>query len=150
MFRLWFSISRLLISPGWRRELALENLALPQQLAVMKRQCPRPRLRAADRRFWVSLSRVWPNWRKPLLLVRPDTVIGWHRRGFRFFWTWISRRKRSGRPGTRSDLRDLVPRMAGANPLWGAPRIHGELLKLDRYAYRSEDFVLVALNYAAL
>src|SRR5215472_12362619 len=63
MFRLWFSISRLLISPGWRRELALENLALPQQLAVMKRQCPRPRLRAADRRFWVSLSQVWPNWR---------------------------------------------------------------------------------------
>src|SRR5439155_2034784 len=73
---------------------------------------------------------VLPNWRKSLLLVRPETIIGWHRRGFRLFWSWISRHKRSGRPGTRRELRDLVRKMAEANPLWGAPRIHGELLKL--------------------
>lgn len=130
MSRLLFSIFRLLVFPASLKELALENLALRQQLAVMKRQCPRPRLRTTDRWFWVSLSRIWPNWRKPLLLVRPETVIGWHRRGFRLFWSWISRRKQLGRPGTRRELRDLVRRMAAANPLWGAPRIHGELLKL--------------------
>ena len=130
MFRLLFSIIRLLVFAVRLKELALENLALRQQLAVMKRKCPRPRLRRADRCFSVSLSRVWPNWRKPLLLVRPETVIGWHRRGFRLFWTWISRRKRPGRPGTNIEVRDLVRQMAEANPLWGAPRVHGELLKL--------------------
>ena len=130
MFRLLFSLYRLLVFPTRFKELTLENLALRQQLAVMKRQCPRPRLRRADRWFWVSLSRVWPNWRKPLLLVRPETVIGWHRGGFRLFWTWISRRRRPGGPGTKRQVRDLVCKMAEANPLWGAPRIHGELLKL--------------------
>jgi hypothetical protein len=130
MFRLLFSIFRLLVFPARLKELALENLALRQQLAVMKRQCPRPRLQTPDRWFWVSLSRIWPNWRKPLLLVRPETVIGWHRRGFRLFWSWISRRKQLGRPETRHELRELVRGMAAANPLWGAPRIHGELLKL--------------------
>ena len=96
----------------------------------MKRQCPRPRLRKADRFFWVWLSRIWPNWRKALLVVRPETVVSWHRKGFRLFWTWISRRKRSGRPGVSPEIRDLIRKMAAANPLWGAPRIHGELLKL--------------------
>ena len=80
--------------------------------------------------FWVCLARFWPNWQKSLLLVRPETVVSWHRRGFRLFWTWISRRKRSGRPGMSRELRDLVCKMAEANPLGGAPRIHGELLKL--------------------
>ena len=130
MFRLLFSIFRLLVWPSRVEELAVENLALRQQLAVWKRPCPRPRLRAADRRFWVSLAQVWPHGRKALLLVRPETVIGGHRRGFRLFWSWISRHKRSGRPGTRRELRDLVRKMAEANPLWGAPRIHGELHKL--------------------
>ena len=130
MFRFLFSIFRLLVFPASIKEVALENLALRQQLAVMKRQCPRPRLRGADRWFWVGLLRAWPNWRKALLLVRPETVIGWHRQGFRLFWTRISKRKRSGRPGLNRELRDLVRKMAEANPLWGAPRIHGELLKL--------------------
>ena len=130
MFRLLFSFFRLLVSPANVKELALENLALRQQLAVLKRRWPRPRLRNADRLFWVWLSRIWPKWRRALLLVRPETVVGWHRQGFRFFWTWISRRNQSGRPGANREVRDLVRKMADANPLWGAPRIHGELLKL--------------------
>ena len=130
MLVLCHSLLRLLLSSWNVREVALENLALRQQLAVMKRQCPRPRLQIADRLFWIWLSRIWPHWRKALLLVRPETVIGWHRRGFRLFWTWISRRKRSGRPGVIPEIRDPIRRMAEANPFWGAPRIHGELLKL--------------------
>ena len=130
MFALTSSLFRLLLSPRHVREVALENLALRQQLAVMKRQYPRPRLRKADRLFWVWLSRIWPNWRKALLVVRPETVVGWHRQGFRLFWTWISRRKRSGRLGLSPEVRDLIRKMAAANPVWGAPRIHGELLKL--------------------
>src|SRR5215469_6274236 len=101
MFSLLCSLIRLFALPGQVREMALENLALRQQLAVMKRQCPRSRLRATDRWFWVGLLWTWPNWRKALLLVRPETVIGWHRRGFRLFWTWI--------PGRRSAV---DPRLA--------------------------------------
>jgi hypothetical protein len=98
MFALTSSLFRLLLSPRHVQGIALENLALRQQLAVMKRQCPRPRLRRADRLFWVWLSRIWPHCREALLVVRPETVVGWHRQGCRLFWTWISRRKRSGRP----------------------------------------------------
>jgi putative transposase len=130
MFKLLFSWLRLLVSPGNVRELALENLALRQQLAVIKRQCPRPLLRRADRLFWVWLSAGWKNWRSALVIVKPETVVAWHRQGFRLFWTWISRRKRRGRPEVNPAIRGLIRRMANANPLWGAPRIHGELLKL--------------------
>jgi Integrase core domain len=111
------------------RELALENLALRQQLAVWKSRQPRPRLTEMDRIFWVFLSRVWTSWRHSLHVVRPETVVRWHRQGFRRYWAWKSRR-RSGRPVISTDLRDLIRRMSHANPLWGAPRIHGELLKL--------------------
>src|SRR3989442_5553638 len=111
------------------RELALENLALRQQLAVWKARQPRPRLTALDRIFWVMLSRLWKNWQNSLRVVRPATVVGWHRRGFRRYWAWKSRRRR-GRPMISAELRDLIRRMSHANPLWGAPRIHGELLKL--------------------
>src|SRR5262245_42103269 len=111
-----------------RRELALENLALRQQLAVWKARQPRPRLTKTDRIFWVVLSRLWTNWRRSLQVVRPETVVRWHRRGFRLYWAWKSRRR--GRPGIGRDLRDLIRQMRRANPLWGAPRIHGELLKL--------------------
>jgi putative transposase len=130
MFRLLLSIFRFLVSPASLEELALENLALRQQLAVLKRQCPRPRLRKVDRWFWVRLSRVWSKWRRPLLIVRPETVVGWSRRGFRLYWTWISKRGRAGRPPVSAEVRDLIRKMAHANPLWGAPRIRGELLKL--------------------
>src|ERR671930_1635716 len=112
-----------------RRELALENLALRQQVAVWKARQPRPRLTEIDRIFWVLLSRLWTHWRHSLLVVRPGTVIGWHRQGFRRYWAWKSRHRR-GRPGIRTEVRDLIRRMSGAYPLWGAPRIHGELLKL--------------------
>src|SRR5262245_31350829 len=112
-----------------RRELALENLVLRQQLAVWKARQPRPRLTAVDRVFWVLLSRLWTNWRHSLQVVRPETVVGWHRQGFRHYWAWKSRR-RLGRPAIGTELRDLIRQMSRANPLWGAPRIHGELLKL--------------------
>jgi putative transposase len=112
-----------------RRELALENLALRQQLAVWKARQPRPRLTEMDRIFWIVLARLWKNWRSSLQVVRPETVVRWHRRGFRLYWAWKSRR-RWGRPAIGRDLRDLIRQMSRANPLWGAPRIHGELLKL--------------------
>src|SRR3989449_2467609 len=111
------------------RELALENLALRQQLAVWKAREPRPRLTEMDRIFWVLLSRLWASWRHALQVVRPETVVGWHRQGFRRYWAWKSR-PRHGRPRIRTELRDQIRRMSRANPLWGAPRIHGELLKL--------------------
>jgi len=112
-----------------RRELALENLALRQQLAVWKARQPRPRLTEMDRIFWIVLSSLWKNWRSSLQVVRPETVVRWHRRGFRLYWAWKSRR-RWGRPAIGRELRDLIRQMSRANPLWGAPRIHGELLKL--------------------
>jgi putative transposase len=130
MFWFFVWLVRLLVSPLEVRGIAVENLALRQQLAVMKRQCPRPRLRKTDRLFWVWLATVWRDWRKLLVIVRPETVVAWHRQGFRLYWKWISRRKRSGRPGVSPEVRALVRKMAEANPLWGAPRIHGELLKL--------------------
>ena len=130
MFKFLSSLIRLLVSPGNVKELALENLALRQQLTVLKRRYPRLRLRRADRLFWVWLSTVWSRWRQALMIVRPETVVSWHRKGFRLYWTWISRRKRRGRPEVNTEIRALIRRMGQANPFWGAPRIHGELLKL--------------------
>ena len=129
MFVLLGSLLRLLVAPPNLRDIALENLALRQQLAVFKRKCPRPRLRGTDRFFWVWLSRSWKDWHRVLIIVRPETVVAWHRKGFRLFWSWISRRK-SGRLEASPEVRALILKMAAANPLWGAPRIHGELLKL--------------------
>ena len=111
-----------------QRGLAVENLALRQQLAVLKHRHPRPRLTDADRLFWVALSRVWTDWRESLHIVQPETVLRWHRQGFRYYWRWRSRRR--GHPRIDAEIRNLIRRMCRANPLWGAPRIHGELLKL--------------------
>ena len=113
-----------------RAALHTEILALRQQVAVLKRKRPRPLLRKADRVFWVILSCLWPGWRHALVIVRPETVIGWHRKGFRLFWTWKSRRGKPGRPPVSREIRYLVRRMSRENTRWGAPRIHGELLKL--------------------
>ena len=113
-----------------RQDLTLEILALRQQLLVFKRLHPRPQLRPQDRLFWLWLSKFWSGWRQALIIVQPETVISWHRQGFRLFWTKLSRRKRAGRPAVSLQVRALIKQMAGANPLWGAPRIHGELLKL--------------------
>jgi putative transposase len=113
-----------------RRELALENLALRQPLAVLKRRNPRPQLGSTDRLFWIGLSQLWENWREALILVKAETGLGWHRRGFRLFWRGMSRHNPSGRPVISPDLRALIRKMAAANPFWGAPRIQGEVLKL--------------------
>lgn len=112
------------------RNLTLENLALRQQLTVYKRHHPRPQLPRRDRLFWVLLSKIWGGWRKALIIVKPETVIGWHRQGFKFFWTKLSQCKHVGRPAVSAEVKSLIKQMAEANPLWGAPRIHGELLKL--------------------
>src|SRR5207245_2182602 len=113
------------------RSLLLENLALRQQLAVLKRRHPRPRLAPSDKLFWVVARRVWSGWQQGLIIVTPETVVRWHRTGFRLFWRLVSRvRKRPGRKQMSPQVRDLVFRMAAENPTWGAPRIHGELLML--------------------
>lgn len=113
-----------------RAALQLELLVLRQQLAIMKRKPLRPSLRSADRVFWVLMSRLWPAWRASPMIVKPGTIIAWHRKGFRTFWTWKSRRRKPGRPSVSKELRNLIRRMSGEVPSWGAPRIHGELLKL--------------------
>ena len=111
-----------------RVELELEVIALRHQLAVLRRQRPgRTQLFAIDRLIWVWLYRLWPRFLEAMVLVKPATVIQWHRQGFRQFWRW---RSRSGRPSVEREVRDLIRQMSSANPLWGAPRIHGELLKL--------------------
>src|SRR3989441_1401762 len=115
---------------GGHRQLAIENLALRQQLAVYKRTATRPRLRTTDRLFWVGLARAWTRWRQPLVIVTPDTVLRWQRCRFRAYWTRLSARPIGGRPPVTAEIKALVARLATANPLWGAPRIHGELLKL--------------------
>src|SRR6202795_4115921 len=111
-----------------RVELELEVIALRHQLAVLRRQRPgRTWLSAFDRLLWVWLYRAWPQCLNVMLLVKPATVVRWHRQGFRLFWRW---RSRSGRPSVDREVRDLIRQMNAANLLWGAPRIHGELLKL--------------------
>ena len=123
-------IFNILLGPQKDSDLALENLALRQQLAILKRPKKRPQIRTKDRLFWIMLSRFWSNWQEPLIVVKPETVIRWHRKGFKLFWKFKSRRKGPGRPPISPEIRDLILKMAKANPLWGAPRIHGELLKL--------------------
>src|SRR5438093_2732843 len=115
---------------GGHRQLALENLALRQQLAVYRRTVARPRLRRGDRLFWVALSRLWRGWKQALVIVAPDTVLRWQRRRFREHWTTRSGRPTGGRPLVHAEIRARVARMAAANPLWDAPRIHAELRKL--------------------
>ncbi len=113
-----------------RAYLELENLALRHQLNVLRRSCPRPRLRPADRILWCWLSRIWAAWRDALVIVRPETVIAWRRRKFREYWTRLCRSGKPGRPATPREVRDLIRRMSSANPLWGSPRIVGELSKV--------------------
>ncbi len=110
-----------------RGELALENLALRQQLAVFHANKTRPTIRHLDRIFWVWLSRLWSNWRSALLIVQPDTVVRWHKQGFKLYWRWKSRARAVGRPKVEAEIRKLIRRMCRENPTWGAPRIHSEL-----------------------
>ncbi len=113
-----------------RADLVAENLALRQQLVVLHRRTKRPRLKTKDRVFWLWLARSWDGWRESLIVVKPATIVRWHRQGFKYYWAWKSRHK-GGRPAIAPEVRDLIHRMSQANPLWGAPRIHGELLKLS-------------------
>jgi putative transposase len=114
-----------------RRDLLLENLALRQQLAVLKQRHSQPRFAAPDRLFWAMLRRFWCGWKQALILVQPETVVRWHRAGFKLYWTWLSRHRAPvGRRCISRDLRELIFRMVTENPAWGAPRIHGELKML--------------------
>src|SRR5258708_5534053 len=115
---------------GAHRHVALENLALRHQLAAYKKTVHRPKVHRSDRLFWVALSRVWAGWRQALVIVSPNTVLRWQRRRFCEHWTKLSARPLAGRPPVNAEIKALVTRMAAANPLWGAPRIHGELLRL--------------------
>src|SRR6266853_4567536 len=128
-FLLWFgALHRLFRS---RRNLLLENLVLRQQLAVLNRRHRRPRLSTFDRLFWVVSRRVWSGWKQSLIIVTPETVVRWHRSGFRLYGKLISKiRKPTGRRPTSRELRELIFRMVAKNPTWGEPRIHGEVLML--------------------
>src|ERR1700751_978913 len=114
-----------------RRGLLLENLALRQQLAVLKRRRARPRIGAVHKIFWVCARGFWYGWTQSLVLGTPATVVRWHRAGFRLYWSWISKaRKQIGRKKLSMEVRELIFCMVAENPTWGAPRIHGELLML--------------------
>jgi putative transposase len=127
---------RLLLGLFWRlfdsrRDLLLENLALRQQLLSLKRRKPRPRLARLDRLFWVVARRLWPKWKHALVIVTPETVVRWHRAGFRLYWKWLSRHRITlGRKRISKEAQNRIFRMVAENPTWGSPRIHGELLKL--------------------
>ena len=129
LFRLFMESSiRLRYS---RRDLLLENLALRQQLAVFKSKNDRPRLATSDKLFWVAVRRLWAGWKKALMVVTPETVVRWHRAGFRLYWAWLSRQRvRAGRKRISKAVRDLIFQMVADNPTWRAPRIHGELKML--------------------
>jgi putative transposase len=154
--RLWFSqISKLLINWGLpfllrfpcspplvalvaaflaffrqRTALQFEILGLRHQLGVLQRSVKRPKLTAADRFLWAWMSAVCEDWQPGAAIMKPATVIGWHRKGFGLFSTWKIRRGRPGRLAVPADVRALIHAMSRDNPLWGAPRVHGELLKL--------------------
>ena len=116
---------------GSREDLILENLALRQQLLALHSKRPRHRLSTMHKLFWIALRRLWSEWKAPLILVTPRTVVAWHGAGFRLYWRWLSRARRvGGRKRVSTEIRALIFRMAAENPTWGAPRIHGELLKL--------------------
>ena len=136
--RFWPMISSLRHLMGWivgvfrsRQDLILENLALRQQLLALYTKRPRRRLSTAHKMFWIALRGLWSGWKKPLILVTPRTVVAWHGAGFRLYWKWLSQARRvGGRKPVSKQIRVLIFRMAAENPTWGAPRIHGELLRL--------------------
>jgi hypothetical protein len=118
------SICALILS---RAQLSIELLALRQQLLVLRRTVPRPQVHRKERLFWVVLSRIWKDWRKVLIIVRPETVIKWHRQGFKMYWRWRSGTRNFGRPKVDKEIRELIGRISRDNPLWSVPRIQSEL-----------------------
>src|SRR5947207_6302890 len=114
-----------------RAALELELVALRHQVAVLRRQRKgRIQLFSADRLLWVWLYRIWPQALNAMVLVKPSTVVQWHRKGFRLYWRWRSRSRAPGRPKMSSSIRDLICQMCRATRLWGPPHLHGEMLKL--------------------
>lgn len=113
-----------------RHRLILENMVLRQQVAMLRQSVKRPRASMTDKLFWILFSRLIENWRQLLHALHPDTVVRWHREGFRRYWRWKSRGNKPGRPPIDVELRDLIRDMQATSIGWGAPRIHGELLKL--------------------
>src|SRR5271166_2836987 len=132
MFPVWgFLLATLRDSLRARVGLQAEVIALRHQLLVLQRRNQKRRLQlsAFDRLLWVWLSGIWVDWKSALRIVKPETVIAWHRKGFRLYWRWKSR-ARQGRPSVSVEVRGLIRRINAANPRWGAPRIHRELGKL--------------------
>ncbi|HUS07903.1 MAG TPA: hypothetical protein VMZ52_16490 [Bryobacteraceae bacterium] len=113
-----------------RAALQLEILALRHQIGVLQRSVKRPKLITVDPLLWAWLCSVRQDWRCGVFIIKTSNVLGWHRKGFRLFWTWKIRRGKPGRPTVPKDVRELIRTMSRENPLWGAPRIYGELLKL--------------------
>ena len=131
-----------------RAELELENLVLRHQIEILRRSAPqRARLVRADRFIFTLALRLWPRIAQSIRIVHPKTVVRWHREGFRIYWRWRSR-SRKGRPKASGELRVLIRQMCSDNPLWGAPRIHGELLKLgfDRFPRGPHNHIQAALR----
>jgi putative transposase len=124
------SIRFILLILAGQKQVALENAALRQQLAVFKRNVPRPKVNNRDRLFWIGLYMIWQGWQSALIFVQPETVTSWHHHRFKRYWWKLSQSKQPGRPRTGAEIRKLIHTMATANPTWGAPRIHGELKKL--------------------
>ena len=129
--RLLVALARACLTP--RASLAAENLALRQQLIVLRRSVKRPKVRDRDRLFWVVLSRLWKGWRSSLHIAQPATVVKWHRQGFKRYWRWRFRGQKPGRHQIKAEIRELIRQMSRDNPTWGAPRILSEL-KLLGYA----------------
>ena len=120
-----------------RRDLLLENVVLRQQLAIYERVPRRPPLRTADRRFWSLLARHWHPWRHHLVVVRPATVVRWHRTAWRRSWRWQSRGRAPGRPAIEAETVALIRRLARENQTWGTRRIEGELRQLGLLVSRA-------------
>jgi hypothetical protein len=127
---LWRILRKIVSALRERWHLRLENMALRQQIAALERSAKRPQFTNADRLFWVTLSTVWPRWREALEIVQADTVKRWRRHGFGYYLLKHDRRRRPGRPAIEPEIRSLIQRISLNNVPWGAPRIHGELLKL--------------------
>ena len=104
-----------------RHQLVLENLALRQQVTMLRQSVKRPRATVADKLFWILFSRHVDGWRKVLHGLHPDTIVRWHRQGFRFYWRWKSRGPKPGRPAIDGGLRKLIREMQATNMGWGAP-----------------------------
>jgi putative transposase len=130
LFCLWFGAALRIFRN--QQDLLLENLVLRQQLTTFKRRHPKPKLGVLDKLFWVAARQFWSQWKQSLFLVMPETVVRWHRAGFRRYWTVLCQPRNPVGGGKRisKEIRDLIFQMVVENPTWGAPRIHGELLML--------------------